>query len=362
MLGTWRAAVEEINRNRDFVLVTIIDVSGSSPRHTGTRFLVKGDGGIVGTIGGGLFEEKVRLLAADALENRTSRRPAFAFRETDTKDADLNCDMICGGDTQVMLEFVDAADPTNRATYERLLEMTLNRESGLFFSHMAMPVDGRGEIKHLLVDQRGTQLGGFPGQEAAIGLVPDRRHIKPAQLLDIPGPDHAVFLEWIHPSGTVFILGAGHVGKCVARLASFVGFKVVVVDDRFEFANRGNVPDADEVVVLPSFGECSARLPVDEDGYIVIVTRGHMHDQIVLSWALKTDAAYIGMIGSRAKNRVIYDALLDEGRTEKDFARVYAPIGLPIGGDTPEEIALSIVAEMVQVKNRDNRPSRAVGA
>jgi xanthine dehydrogenase accessory factor len=359
MLAIWKAAVEEIRQGRDFVLVTILDVRGSSPRHTGTRFLVKRDGGIVGTIGGGLFEEKVRLFAANALEGRTSHRLMFAFRGMDAKDTEIMCDMVCGGDTQVVLEHVDAADTTNRAIYERLLEMTLNREAGLFFSQVAMPLDAQGEIRHLLVDDKGRQLGGFPGQEAAIGLVPERRRLKPAQLLNVPGPDHAVFLEWIHPTGTVFILGAGHVGTCVAQLAAFVGFKVVAVDDRFEFANRENVPEADEIVVVPSFGECFASLPVAEDSYIVIVTRGHMHDQIVLAQALGTDAAYIGMIGSRRKNRLIYDALLDEGASEEDFKRVHAPIGLPIGGDTPEEIALAIVAEMVQVKNRDNRPRRA---
>ena len=120
MLAIWKAAVEEIRQGRDFVLVTILDVRGSSPRHTGTRFLVKRDGGIVGTIGGGLFEEKVRLFAANALEGRTSHRLMFAFRGMDAKDTEIMCDMVCGGDTQVVLEHVDAvADGGHRATGAR---------------------------------------------------------------------------------------------------------------------------------------------------------------------------------------------------------------------------------------------------
>jgi len=130
-----------------------------------------------------------------------------------------------------------------------------------------------------------------------------------------------------------------------------VGFPVVVVDDREEFADAGQFPEAREVRCMP-FGGVMARLPVDVHAFVVIVTRGHLYDKEVLGQALRTEARYIGMIGSRRKRDLIYKRLLEEGFTEEDLARVHSPIGLDIGAETPEEIAVSIVAELIDVRAR----------
>jgi len=131
-----------------------------------------------------------------------------------------------------------------------------------------------------------------------------------------------------------------------------VGFRVVVVDDRAEFANAERFPDAGNVRVIDDFNHVLKDFDIDADSYIIIVTREHLYDRVVLEQALKTDAGYIGMIASRRKRNAIYQALLASDVKEEELARVHSPIGLDIGGETPEEIAVSIVAELIQERAR----------
>jgi xanthine dehydrogenase accessory factor len=150
--------------------------------------------------------------------------------------------------------------------------------------------------------------------------------------------------------GVVFIFGAGHISQQLALLTRLVGFRTVVLDDRTEFANRERFASADDVVVLPTFDRAMAGLPITENSYLVLVTRGHAHDKTLLGEALTTRAGYIGMIGSRRKRDAVYQELQREGFTEKAFERVYSPIGLSIAAETPEEIAVSITAELIAVR------------
>lgn len=154
---------------------------------------------------------------------------------------------------------------------------------------------------------------------------------------------------------TAHLFGAGHVSRQLARLTRMVGFRTVVLDDREEYANRERFPEADEIRVLDRFENAltgsEAGISVNPNSFIVILTRGHSHDRTVLAQALGTPAGYIGMIGSRRKRDTIYRALLDEGFTEADLDRVHCPVGIDIGGETPEEIAVSIIAEMIQVRS-----------
>lgn len=150
--------------------------------------------------------------------------------------------------------------------------------------------------------------------------------------------------------GTVYLFGAGHVAQQVAPLARLVDFRTVVMDDRSEFANRQRFPDADEITVLQSFDGCLQGLDIDRESYIVIVTRGHLHDKVVLEQALRTDARYIGMIGSRVKRARIFGELKENGFNENDLARVHSPIGTNISAETPEEIGISIVGELIQAR------------
>lgn len=148
-----------------------------------------------------------------------------------------------------------------------------------------------------------------------------------------------------------YIFGAGHVGKEVEKILSYIGFLTHVLDDRQEFANRERFPTATEVKVIDDYYSAFDGLETDENSYIIIVTRGHSWDYEVLKAALKEKYAYIGMIGSQRKNRTIFDKLIKDGFSEEDLKIVHAPIGLKIGAETPEEIAISIVSEIIQVKS-----------
>lgn len=350
MLAIWRAAVEQFEQGRSFVLATILDVKGSSPRHVGTRFLIRQDGTIVGTIGGGLFEAQVQQFAAAALNAGTSHHALFSF----TGEGAESKEMICGGNAEVLVEFVDAENQARAEIFKQLLAIAQNRGSGYLLTNIAIPVGDQrvGGIDYLLMDGEGRHFGGFPNADSVMRMLPQQRLLKPAQLLEPTGSEFPVFLELLKAHGTVFIFGAGHVGACVAHLAAYVRFDVVALDDREEFASPAKLPDAHEVIVVDSFDGAFSNLAVDEDSYLVIVTRGHAHDKTVLAQALRTNAGYIGMIGSRRKTKLIMEALLREGFTREDLERVHAPIGLPIGGETPEEIGVSIIAEMIQIRHR----------
>ena len=150
----------------------------------------------------------------------------------------------------------------------------------------------------------------------------------------------------------MYVLGAGHVSKEIVPLLHQASFKTIVMDDRDEFANITRFPEADRVVVSSGYSQVFAEWMVDVKSYIIIVTRGHSYDKECLGQALHTEASYIGMIGSRKKREQIYRSLMKEGIPADALERVHCPIGLAIGGETPFEIAVSIVAEIIQHRAR----------
>ena len=157
-----------------------------------------------------------------------------------------------------------------------------------------------------------------------------------------------IYIEPIVPTPRVFIFGGGHISLFVSKMSTMVGFQVVVIDDRPQFANQERFPEAEEVIA-EEFPFVLPKLQVNRSTYLVIVTRGHAYDQEVLEWALGKEVKYIGMIGSRKKIQTVYNNLKEKGFTPDQLQRVHAPIGLDIGALTPEEIAVSIVAEMIKV-------------
>jgi len=188
------------------------------------------------------------------------------------------------------------------------------------------------------------------------------------QDLGVCGGDVQVFIEVLHPKPTLLIAGAGHVAQRLAEFGHLLGFRIVVVDDRVKFANQDRFPHADKIVVTP-FENLLDKVAITAQTFVVIVTHGHQYDEVVLRQVLLTPAAYIGMIGSRKKVRRVFESLLSQGLPEDKLSQVYAPIGLRTGGQSPVEIALSIMAEITLVQHggtgeplswRDN-PLRAQG-
>ena len=158
-----------------------------------------------------------------------------------------------------------------------------------------------------------------------------------------------VYIEPIIPLSTLYIFGGGHISFTLARIGKMLDFRVVVIDDRRDYANPERFPEADETVA-DDYPNIFSQIAVNNLSYLVIVTRGHAYDQTVLEWAVTTDAHYIGMIGSRKKIKTIYNNLRTKGISEDTLKRVHAPIGLDINAETPEEIAVSIIAEIVKIR------------
>ncbi|MCL2458802.1 MAG: XdhC family protein [Desulfobulbus sp.] len=326
-----------LGAGEDCVLVTVASQSGSTPRLTGAKMIVLRDGRASGTVGGGLVEATaIREAAACFASGRALRLPF----DLDASDV-ATSDMICGGRMELFLEYIQA-DAANREVFGALLgALRAGRRATL-----VCPLDGRaGGGQRFAVDHCGaTSRADIP--ESLLAAV--SKALAPASataLVEHQGQRY--LLSFFTVGGTAYLLGAGPVAACTAEVAARVGFTVVVMDDRGEFANRERFPLADEIRVLPSFTGCFDGIDLDCDAYLVIVTRGHLHDLEVLSQALRTGAGYVGMIGSRRKRNAIYAQLMEQGVSEAQLTQVRCPIGTAIEADTPEEIAVSIVGELI---------------
>ncbi|GBF35218.1 xanthine and CO dehydrogenases maturation factor [Desulfocucumis palustris] len=326
-----------LNSGESFSLATILSQSGSSPRTAGTKMIVRSDGSILGTIGGGLLEAQVMRLASDVLQSPRAVTRVFNLTGKDAGQMD----MICGGRLEVLVDYLDASDVSTVDAYNAMELAVDNRERTMLVTPIPAAEEDASYGKPCLVKGDGILPGGLPE------LISQSGGRRPEV---VTAGEKRFLVEPACDLGTVYIFGAGHVSQKIAPLATLVDFRTVVLDDRGEFANRERFPTADRVMVLDTFERALEGLEIDRDSYLVIVTRGHAHDKTVLGQALKTNAGYIGMIGSRRKRDAIYKALSAEGFARDEFARVYCPIGLEIEAETPEEIAVSVMAELIKVR------------
>lgn len=167
----------------------------------------------------------------------------------------------------------------------------------------------------------------------------------------ICGGNMKVFIDILQPKEEMLIFGAGHIAVCVSKLAKMVGFKVTIIDDRKEFANQERFPEADEIIA-EEIENALTHIKITPSTYIIIVTRGHSKDREALNSIIRSGAAYIGMIGSREKNATVFQQLMKNGISQEEIDKVHAPIGIDINAQTPEEIAVSIMAEIIQVRRK----------
>jgi xanthine dehydrogenase accessory factor len=336
-----KAVWESLNQGNGVVMATILSKQGSAPRSAGTKMIVHGDGRINGTIGGGWIEARVQELARELFRTRTG---ALIQEFTLDAMAYADMDMVCGGNVTLLLEYL-AASPQNLEFFQKRLDLAAGGQDGFLASRLAKQPDGSYTVDRFLVSGR-DQIGPYPLDEKIMTRLSDH-----AEMMRSPGLIHldegTFFIEPARFNGVLYILGAGHLAMETARLAARTGFKPIVMDDRKEFANQDRFPMAD-THVLDNFDRCFDRFTIGEGSYIVIMTRGHLYDRTLLEQALETRATYIGMIGSRSKRKAIYDYLLDRGVPQSRLDTVHAPIGLAINAQTPQEIAVSIVAELIQ--------------
>lgn len=336
MIDVLAAAKKRLENGEDVVLATVCQSSGSTPRAAGACMVVGAGGLLAGTIGGGIVEAQ----AIKSCEKLLSGGETWTMGEYDlTNTQAAQAGMICGGKLSACLVRIQAFDQAVTLCEQGILAL----KKGLPVVLVCQLDERAGRF--LLVDgKQATETEPLPMDMAmaVTGLGPD---ITIPHVLEA-GAGQALVMPMIAPPQAV-VAGAGHVAMFTAKVLAMAGFRVVVMDDREDFANADRFPEASEVMVLDDFDHCLKDVVVTSDTSMVILTRGHSHDKTVLQQALKTNAGYVGMIGSKTKRDATYKALLSEGVTQEAIDRVFCPIGLSIGAQTPEEIAVSIAAEVI---------------
>jgi xanthine dehydrogenase accessory factor len=335
--------LEVLISEKALVLATIVEASGSTPQVPGAAAIFAGHGLVAGTVGGGLLEGRTQAAALDALEDHRSRLLSLDL-DADPGDEE---GAICGGSVSVL---VDPLVADARPVFERALEGFRKRRPGVILTLVHPLGGGFVHTARAWLPESGFDEPSRPhaGKIEPMELAAVLRSGRP-QLFK--AGEASIFAEPVWALPRLIVVGAGHVGKAVAHLASLLDFEVTVIDDRAEFANKENIPDADAVIAGDIAGAVRA-IPNSPDNYFVIVTRGHRHDAEALRAAIGRGAAYVGMIGSRTKVDLVRREFLEKGwATEEEWARVRAPIGLEIRSRTVEEIAVSIAAELVLVRS-----------
>ncbi|MBW2096938.1 MAG: XdhC family protein [Deltaproteobacteria bacterium] len=349
MKEIYERVVEEWSKSNACVLATIIKQAGPSPRGIGAKCLLTKDGTLLGTIGGGRLEAEVLEKAPEVLKSRMPELMSFHLKGTDVEDTD----MLCGGDVEVFLFPVSPEDTGLLSLFKAVLKVHRRGGAGLIAT-VVEPETWQGDKAPMLfLPREGEQAGSIPEypeletelKNSAGQLL--RQSAPKIHTFSVKGQSLSVFVEPIISNPVLFIFGGGHVSQQIVPLAARVGFAVTVIDDREDFADPRLFPEAQHVV-KHGFEDIMDSLPVDSSSFLVIVTRGHRYDKEVLAQALKTNARYVGMIGSKRKRDIIYQKLLEEAFTRDDLARVHSPVGLSIGAETPAEIAVSIVAELIK--------------
>jgi len=313
-MNVWRAAADLIREGASGALATVARVRGSTPVPAGTKMLVGAEGRLIGSVGGGCVEAEV---IGAALEAQRRRAPTLL---THHLNADLAGDLglSCGGTVDIFVEPL-LAEPS----YLRVLESAATAESGLVRTATEWGSGGGGPIKTF------ERLdASAPG--AAATLTRDGRFVEERLLL----------------APRVFVFGAGHVGAAITRAAAAAGFRVVVIDDRVEYADPARFPAGVDVLAA-DIDDALMRYELLAADAVVIATRGHRDDALILERVATSPAGYVGLLGSRRKKVVVTKGLKAAGVPAKSLQRVRVPVGLAIGAITPEEIAVSVVAELI---------------
>jgi len=338
----YRCLREILGRGGRAALATVISRSGSGPREAGASLAVREDGAVLGTIGGGLLEAETLALAHTVLQER---RPACrSFFLTGREAAEDG--MICGGRMEVLVDYLDGSDSRRTAFLERVVRnLDKGRSCRVVRSIRWKDEKGFVETESGVLDEDGFHAGSL--DLSSLDLEKLKNEIAADGPLLIEAGSVRYFAETAADPETVFIFGAGHVGRELAVLMDLIGFRTVILDDRRDFANRARFPMASEIIVLDSYKTGCEGLRITPSSFVVIMTRGHAFDRDVLSTALKTGAGYVGMIASRRKREIIYRSLKEEGFSDETLTAVHSPVGLDIGARTPAEIAVSIAAELI---------------
>ncbi|MFZ3130779.1 MAG: XdhC/CoxI family protein, partial [Desulfosporosinus sp.] len=355
---------EVFHQKLEAALITVISVLGSTPRKPGAKMLVFADGTMVGTIGGGCGEAKGRREALNVIAASTSK----IYHLNMTADIAQEEGMVCGGIMGLFIDYLGSQNPVELTNLHKDYLSSLESCDNPILVTVIEAAEERLIGKKLFLKNNGDVLGDLGLEElnrvamesAKTGL----RSCRP-QLISLDSE----FAPWVSsvtkaayrlllepPSADVqlLILGAGHIALPLATMAKIIGYEVTVVDDRPSFANSVRFPSAD-TIICDDFERALDAISINPQTFVVIITRGHRYDKVCLRKVINQPAAYIGMIGSRKRVKALLAELEEEGVSNKLLQKLYAPIGLKIGAETPEEIAVSILGELIQVQRGAGR-------
>lgn len=339
----FRQLRETVERGETVALATVVATKGSLPMSKRAKMLVFQDGAIAGTVGGGMLEAQVIQRARQVIATRLPQRVSVDLTAEQIEAQGLTC----GGTVDI---FVQPFAPDANLAVIRAIE-TVYAESKTAVAATLIAED-RAAIALLRED--GTLLGSLGGDalDAQFAEFATPKLGQPF-LKTVTFGDACVFLETILPTPTAFIFGGGHVAYFLAQTLHFIGFDYVVMDDRADFLTRERFPHAKAFVCHAYENVCEQLDLTAHSSYIIIVTRGHAFDLTVLEQAVKRNLKYVGMIGSTRKISILFDHLRQQGVSEERLQAIHAPIGIGIGADTPEEIAISIAAELIRVRREE---------
>ena len=342
-----QGAIDDLKEGQPCVLATVVRTKGSTPQKAGAMLLVRQDGTGVGTLGGGCVEGDIWFAAKEIL--RLNGGAEF-------KDYYLNEDiaardgLVCGGTMYFYLE--PLRDQKDFITVGNEILEAYDGGQPVSLATVVNAVDGGPALgSKLLLRSDGTVSGSFGNAEFDAQVIEVSRKVA-----DIGANESfnlsdgtEVFVDGFTTPPTLVMVGGGHVGKATADLAYSLGYRVYLVDDRPEFCNEERFPYAEERVI-ETYDKWTDHLDLNVNSFVVVATRGHRFDDMALESALKTRARYIGVLGSRRKTIMIYRRLLQQGVPLERIKEVYAPIGLNIGAVQPEELAVSIMSEIIMVR------------
>lgn len=330
MKTLFEALKNTLKRGEGAVLVTVLTSSGSAPRGAGAHMLVTGQGRICGSIGGGPVEHRAEQEAMEVLHTKSFTVQHFRLRNDQVEDLG----MVCGGEVRVCFHYLSGTGEALDIAEGALAALKSGEQCWL-----AAGLSGAARVSLYGVRQ------GTVGEALPRELVESLGE-KPVQM-EIAG--QLWYVEPLVRPGNVYVFGGGHVAQALVPVLAAVEFRCVVVEDRPEFCNARLFPGAAEVRLV-EMDRLEEKLEVSREDYVCIMTRGHANDVLCEAFALATSARYIGVIGSRKKTAWVNQILKEKGFTDADLKRVVTPIGLPIQAETPAEIAVSIAAQLIQVR------------
>lgn len=351
--NVYKSLHQSLEKRRPLALATVVATEGSTPQTPGASALFSRKGLVEGTLGGGLMEGWVSRQAREALDKKIPLLVGFDLRD----DFSSSDSAVCGGKVQTL---IDGNPQESREVFARLIQSLNHRQSGVLAVLIQKTKQKNFSLTRFWIEDRDSGIKpprSLEHLEKDICGVLEKRKPRFFQFQDenqkpFSGKEeNYLFLEPVVPSLQLLIVGAGHVGKALSRLGQFLNFEVTVVDDRPEFANEEQIPEADHFIV-EDIERAVRHFPVTKDTFIVIVTRGHSYDAQALKECIHSPAGYIGMMGSQRKVQLMKERFIKEGwSTEDQFERLRAPIGIPIQSQSVEEIAVSIAAQLVKVRN-----------